>query len=100
MHFKKQQEKRHHQLKKQITFSTEENNNLLKINQNLQQKLDYQETKRIEFEKMIRSFRVDILKINQERLAKKDILESELFALDSIRIEKQSTVDELRELYC
>jgi hypothetical protein len=46
---------------------------------------------------MITSMRLELLKINQERLAKKEKAESELFEIDMERMERRLEVKALKE---
>ncbi|CDW90281.1 UNKNOWN [Stylonychia lemnae] len=97
MLYKKSQEKLQQQLKKQIRTLNEENQNLQSVNNNLVQKIEFNEGRSTELGRNINTIRVEILKTNQERLITKDAKESELFKKDMERMELRIEVSSLKE---
>ena len=94
---KKNQEKYNQNLKKQLKVNSEENAALLQVNQNLSLRFDFAEQKKEELERLINQIRLDIVRINQERLEKKEELENEIFTKDMERMEIKIEVRTFKE---
>ncbi len=67
------------------------------MNTNLLQKIDFLLTKKDEIESMLKNIRLDILKVNQDRLSLKDQKEAELFQKDMERMELKIEVNSLKQ---